>query len=79
MNKVKYIPPHHRVKEEPKNKEEPKKKEAKEINEVVASVKIKEQKLLVKTKKMTKTENKPAPRWCRSGYPRLQHPQRVLI
>jgi hypothetical protein len=43
MIKVKYILPHHRVvKEEPRKKEEPKKKEAKEIQEVVASVKIKE-------------------------------------
>jgi hypothetical protein len=43
MIKVKYILPHHRVvKEEPRKKEEPKKKEAKEIQEVVAFVKIKE-------------------------------------
>jgi predicted aspartyl protease len=60
MIKVKYILPHRRVKEEPRKKEEPEKKEAKEIREVVASVKIKEQKPLVKTKKMTKPENKPA-------------------
>jgi hypothetical protein len=63
MIKVKYIPPHCRVsKEEPRKKEEPEKKEAKEIKEVVASVKIKEQKPPVKTKKMTKLENKPAPK-----------------
>jgi hypothetical protein len=42
MFKVKYIPPHHWVvKEEPTKKEELEKKEAKEIKEVVASVKIK--------------------------------------
>jgi hypothetical protein len=44
MIKVKYIPPHRRVKEEPMKEEEPEEKEAKEIKEVVASVKIKEQK-----------------------------------
>jgi hypothetical protein len=75
MIEVKYVPPHRRV-----VKEEPKKmKEMKKIKEVVASVKTKEQKPPVKTKKMTKPENKPCPRWCGSGYPRLQHPQRALI
>jgi hypothetical protein len=60
MIKVKYIPPHHHVsKEELRKKEEPKKKE---IKEVVASVKIKEQKPFVKTKKMTKPENNSAPK-----------------
>jgi hypothetical protein len=44
MIKVKYIPPHRRVKEEPMKEEEPEEKEAKEIKEVVASVKIMEQK-----------------------------------
>jgi hypothetical protein len=51
MIKVKYILPHRRVKEEPRKKEEPEKKEAKEIKEVIASIKIKEQKPPVKTKK----------------------------
>jgi hypothetical protein len=61
--KVKYIPPYRRIsKEEPRKKEEPEQKEAKEIKEVVASVKIKEQKPPVKTKKMTKPENKPEPK-----------------
>ena len=70
MIKVKYIPPHRRVsKEEPRKKEEPEKKEAKEIKEVVASVKIKEQKPPVKTKKMTKPENKPAPKMVRKWVP----------
>jgi hypothetical protein len=61
MIEVKYVPPHRRVvKEEPrkkedlKEKEEPKKKDVKKIKEVVASVKTKEQKPPVKTKKMTK-------------------------
>jgi hypothetical protein len=51
MIKVKYILPHRRVEEEPRKKEEPEKKEAKEIKEVIASIKIKEQKPPVKTKK----------------------------
>jgi hypothetical protein len=52
MIKVKYIPPHCRVsKEEPRKKEKLEKKETKRIKEVVASVKIKEQKLHVKTKR----------------------------
>jgi hypothetical protein len=62
MIEVKYIPPHRRVvKEEPRKKEEPEKKEVKKFKVVVASVKIKEQKRPVKTKKMTKSENKPVP------------------
>jgi hypothetical protein len=48
-------------KEESNKKEDPERKEAKEMKEVVASVKIKEQKPPVKTKKMTKPKNKPAP------------------
>jgi hypothetical protein len=70
MIEVKYVPPHRRVvKEEPREKEELKKKEepkkkkdVKKIKEVVASVKTKEQKPHVKTKKMTKPENKPVPK-----------------
>jgi hypothetical protein len=62
MIEVKYIAPHSRVvKEEPRKKEETKTKEVKKIKEVVASVKIKEQNPPVKTKKMTKPENKPGP------------------
>jgi hypothetical protein len=49
------------------------------MKEVVAFVKTKGQTHPVKTKKMTKPKNKPVPRWCGSGYPRLQRPQRVLI
>jgi hypothetical protein len=72
MIKVKYIPPHHRiVKEEQRKEEELEKKEVKEIKEVVASVKIKEQKPLVKTKKMTKPKNKPAPKMVWKWVPKL--------
>ncbi|CAN6371824.1 unnamed protein product [Urochloa humidicola] len=55
MINVKYVPPHRCV-----TKEEPK-KEAKE-KEVVAAVKIKEERQPAKTKKMAKPENKPAPK-----------------
>jgi hypothetical protein len=72
------------VKEEPKKeglkkKKEPKKKDVKKIKEGAASVKTTEEKPHVKTKKMTKPEDNPAPKMVRSGYPRLQHPQRALI
>jgi hypothetical protein len=43
----------------------------KEIKEVVASVKIKEQKPLVKTKKMTKPKNKPAPKMVWKWVPKI--------
>jgi hypothetical protein len=79
MIKVKYIPPHRRiVKEQPKKKEEPEKKKAKEIKEVVASVKIKEQKPPVKTKKMTKPENKPAPKMVRKWVPKIATPAKSV-
>jgi hypothetical protein len=78
MIKVKYIPPHRRVKEEPRKKEEPEKKEAKEIKVVVASVKIKEQKPLVKTKKMTKPENKPAPKMVQKWVPKIATPAKSV-
>jgi hypothetical protein len=82
MIEVKNVPPHRRVvTEEPREKEglkkkkEPKKKDVKKIKKVVASVKTKEEKPPVKTKKMTKPKISSCPRWCGSGYPRLQHPQ----
>jgi hypothetical protein len=69
MIEVKNVPPHRRVvKEEPRKKEglkkkkEPKKKDVKKIKEVVASVKTKEEKPPVKTRKMTKPEDKPVPK-----------------
>jgi hypothetical protein len=79
MIKVKYILPHHRVsKEEPRKKKEPEKKETKEIKEVVASVKIKGQKPPVKTKKMTKPENKPAPKMVRKWVPKISTPAKSV-
>jgi hypothetical protein len=76
MIKYKYILPHRRVsKEEPRKKEEP---EAKEIKEVVASVKIKEQKSPVKTKKMTKPENKLAPKMVRKWVPKIATPAKSI-
>jgi hypothetical protein len=59
------------VKGEPKKKEglkkkkEPKKMNVKKIKEGVASVKTEEEKPPVKTKKMTKPEDKPVPKMVR--------------
>jgi hypothetical protein len=79
MIEVKYVPPHrHIVKEEPRKKEEPKKKEVKKSEEVVASVKTKEQKPPVKTKKMTKTENKPVPKMVRKWVPKIAIPAKSV-
>jgi hypothetical protein len=79
MIEVKYVPPHrHVVKEEPRNKEEPKKKEVKKIKEVVASVKTKEQKPPVKTKKMTKPENKLVPKMVWKWVPKIAMPAKSV-
>jgi hypothetical protein len=85
MIEVKYVPPHrHVVKEEPrkkegmKKKEELKKKDVKKIKEDVASVKTKEQKLPVKTKKMTKPENKPIPKMVRKYVPKIATPAKSV-
>jgi hypothetical protein len=79
MIKVKYIPPRCRVsKEEPRKKEAPETKEAKEVKEVLASVKIKEQKPPVKTKKMTKPENKPAPKMVWKWVPKIAMPTKSV-
>jgi hypothetical protein len=85
MIEVKYVPPYHRiVKEEPRKKEElkkkegPKKKEATKIKEVVASVKTKEQKPLVKTKKMTKMKNKLLPKMVRKWVPKIATPSKSI-
>jgi hypothetical protein len=79
MIEFKYIPPHrHVVNEEPKKTKELKKKEVKKIKEVVASVKIKEQKLPMKTKKMTKSENKPAPKMVRKWVPKIAMPAKSI-
>jgi hypothetical protein len=79
MIEVKYVPPHRRVvKEKPRKKEEPKKKEAKKVKEVVASIKTKKQKLPVKTKKMTKPENKPVPKMVRKWVPKIATPAKSI-
>jgi hypothetical protein len=72
------------VKEEPKKKEglkkkkEPKKMNVKKIKEGVASVKTKEEKPAVKTKKMTKTEDKPAPKMVRKWVPKIATPAKSI-
>jgi hypothetical protein len=79
MIEVKYVPPHrHVVKEEPRKKEEPKKKDVKKIKEIVASVKTKEQKSRVKTKKMTKPENKSVPKMVRKWVPKIATPAKSV-
>jgi hypothetical protein len=79
MIEVIYVPPHRRVvKEEPRKTEEPKKKEVKKIKEVVESVKTKEQKPLVKTKKMTKPEDKPVPKMVRKWVPNIATPTKSV-
>jgi hypothetical protein len=81
MIEVKNVPPHrHVVKEEPRNKEglkkkkEPKKKDVKKIKEDVASVKTKEEKPPVKSKKMIKPEDKPVPKMVRKWVPKIATP-----
>jgi hypothetical protein len=84
MIEVKNVPPHRRiVKEEPREKEglkkkEPKKKDVKKIKEVVASVKTKEEKPPVKTKKMTKPEDKPVPKMVRKWVPKIATPAKSV-
>jgi hypothetical protein len=79
MIEVKYVPPHRLVvKEEPRKKEESKKKDVRKIKEVVASVKTNEQKPPVKTKKMTKPENKPVPKMVRKWVPKIAMPAKSV-
>ena len=87
MINVKYVPPHRRVTEEKPKQEEPNKKEAKKEKEVVASiatkkiaalVKIKARSPPVKTKKMTKPEDKPAPKVVRKWVPKTAAPSPSL-
>jgi hypothetical protein len=84
MIEVKNVPPHCRVvKEEPRKKEglkkkEPKKKDVKKIKEDVASVKTKEGKPPVKTKKMTKPEDKPVPKLVRKWVPKIATPAKSI-
>jgi hypothetical protein len=82
---VKDIPPHRRVvKEEPRKKEglekkkEPKKKDVKKIKEGVASVMTKDEKPPVKTKKMTKPEDKPVPKMVRKWVPKIATPAKSV-
>jgi hypothetical protein len=78
MIEVKYVRPHRLVvKEEPRKKEELK-KEVKKIKEVVASVTTKEQKLPVKTKKMTKPDNKPMPMMVQKWVPKIATPAKSI-
>jgi hypothetical protein len=85
MIEVKDVPPHrHIVKEEPRKKEglkkkkEPKKKDVKKIKEGVASVKTKEEKPPVKTKKMTKSEDKPVPKMVRKWITKIATPSKSV-
>jgi hypothetical protein len=72
------------VKEEPKKKEglkkkkEPKKMNVKKIKEGVASVKTKEEKPPVKTKKITKPEDKPVPKMVRKWVPKIATPAKSV-
>jgi hypothetical protein len=54
------------------------KKDVKKIKEVIASVKTKEQKPHVKTKKMTKPENKPMPMMVRKWVPKIAMPTKSV-
>jgi hypothetical protein len=86
MIEVKYVPPHRRVvmekprkKEELKKKEELEKKNVKKIKEVVASVKTKEQKPPVKTKKMTKPGNKPVTKMVQKWVIKIATPAKSVV
>jgi hypothetical protein len=85
MIEVKNVPPHRRVvKEEPREKEglhkkkESKKKDVKKIKGDVASVKTKEQKPPLKTKKITKLENKPVPKMVWKWVPKIATPAKSI-
>jgi hypothetical protein len=82
---VKDVPPHRRVvKEEPRKKEglkkkkEPKKKDVKKIKEGVASIKTKDEKPPMKTKKMTKPEDKPVSKMVRKWVPKIATPAKSV-
>jgi hypothetical protein len=85
MIEVKNAPPQRRiVKEEPKKKEgmkkkkEPKKKDVKKIKEGVVSVRTKEEKPPVKTKKMTKPKDKPVPKMVWKWVPKIATPAKSV-
>jgi hypothetical protein len=50
----------------------------KKIKEGVSSVKTKEEKPPVKTKKMTKPEDKPAPKMVRKWVPKIETPAKSV-
>jgi hypothetical protein len=81
---VKDVPPHCRVvKEEPRKKKGLKKKkeptkDVKKVKEDVASVKTKEEKPPVKTKKMTKPEDKSVPKMVRKWVPKIATPAKSV-
>jgi hypothetical protein len=85
MVEVKNVPRQRRVvKEEPKKKEglkkkkEPKNKDVKKIKEIVASVKTKEEKPPMNTKKMTKPEDKPVPKMVQKWVPKIATPAKSV-
>jgi hypothetical protein len=79
MIEFKYVPPHHHVVNEvSRKKEEPKKKDVKKIKEVIESVKTKEQKSPVKTKKMIKPKNKPVPKMVLKWVPNIATPTKSV-
>jgi hypothetical protein len=85
MIEVKDVPPHRRIvkkelgkKEGLKKKKEPKKKDVKKVNEDVASVKTKEEKPPVKTKKITKPEDKLVPKMVRKWVPKIATPAKSV-
>jgi hypothetical protein len=61
-----------------KNKKETKKMNVKKIKEDVASAKTKEEKPPVKTKKMTKPEDKPTPKMVRKWVPKIATPAKSV-
>jgi hypothetical protein len=84
-NMIKDVPPHRRVvkeelrkKEGLKKKKEPKKKDVKKVKEDIASVKTKEEKPPVKTKKMTKPEDKPVPKMVRKWVTKIATPAKSV-
>jgi hypothetical protein len=86
MIEVKDVPPHRRiVKEEPRKKEglkkkkgPKKKKDVKKVKEDVASIKTKEEKPPVKSKKMTKLEDKLVPKMVRKWVPKIATPAKSI-
>jgi hypothetical protein len=61
-----------------KKKKEPKKMDVKKIKEGVTSVKTNEEKPPVKTKKMTKPEDKPVPKMVQKWVPKIATPAKIV-